>query len=255
MINKRDELIKLLKEGLKLVSEFKGGYSNNFISAEDFYEKLNKSIQKLEQGENEEILKQYYWFAPTCDWDDIVGKDGTNIGNQIFEFLSHLKKDLNLFTLIEVIIDYQSKVQKAVEVFNQKLNRQDLLTAWRHDKVLPQIGNFKKDGIVRYAFHGTGLEVIFDDKTKVDFDFYGQNQNSDGFDLWRIKTFIEDQPKKYEKYLDSSILKKDFNQLIIDKKIVKPIEDKQTELYIFAKNGETENKVKTTNTKWWQIWK
>jgi hypothetical protein len=58
----------------------------------NFYVAFSDSIAKLTSGDLTQLHKQYFWFAPTCDWDDLIGKDGQALGNEIFELLTALRK-------------------------------------------------------------------------------------------------------------------------------------------------------------------
>jgi hypothetical protein len=86
------DLIILLDEAEELASQFIGGYSNNFFSAEEFYEALKITIAKLKQGDTEVLNELWLWFAPTCDWDDFIGKDGEDLANKIHPLLRKLVK-------------------------------------------------------------------------------------------------------------------------------------------------------------------
>jgi hypothetical protein len=91
-------------------------------------------------------------------------------------------------TLIDIIKDYQIAADKAVKIFHEKYNVDNLLQSW-HSGVYNQTGNIKEKGVYFYAFHGIGLAVHFKDKI-VDFDFaFLPEQRHDGFDLWRLNSF------------------------------------------------------------------
>jgi hypothetical protein len=94
--DKLEELIGLLEISEKLASEFSGGHSNRFLSAEEFHAALSKSLEELEGGNISEINKLYYWFAPTGDWDDLIGEEGQSLANEIFELLSVLRKEFDM---------------------------------------------------------------------------------------------------------------------------------------------------------------
>lgn len=93
---KLNRLCELLDKAQTLSSEFSGGHSNHFSSAEEFHLALSDSIAKLKSGDINEIDKQYFWFALTCDWDDLIGKDGQSLANEIFEILTALKENIQL---------------------------------------------------------------------------------------------------------------------------------------------------------------
>ena len=88
---KLSRLYSLLENAEKLAREFSGGYSNHFIDAEDFHKSLSESIIKLKSGNWDEIDRLWVWFAPTCDWDDLIGRDGEVLANEVFLLLSDLK--------------------------------------------------------------------------------------------------------------------------------------------------------------------
>jgi hypothetical protein len=94
--DKLNKLYGLLDNAKRLSSEFSGGYSNHFLSAEEFHLALSESISKLKSGDTSEIDRQYFWFALTCDWDDLIGKDGQTLANEIFELLSDIRKTIIL---------------------------------------------------------------------------------------------------------------------------------------------------------------
>lgn len=249
-------LINFLDEAEKLASAFSGGYSNNFLSAQEFHKALSDSIIKLKAGDIDQLNHLWRWFAPTCDWDDFIGKDGVKLANEIYELVAELKISFKVYTLIDLIIDYQSYVELVITAFKKEFNRTDLLMACKQDKIYPHVGSLKKYHIKSYAFHGIGLAVIFNDNTSVDFDFaFLPEQRHDGFDLWRLGIFVSSKPEKYKKYLDKNKLEGDFNALVERKVIVKPDINPSTSLYFFqsslAKPKMSEKKSKKT---WWKIW-
>ena len=254
---KLERLYGLLDQANELASQFSGGYSNNFSSAEEFHSALDESINKLKAGDYDQIDKLYIWFAPTCDWDDFIHKEGESLANEISELLSDLKKTLKLCSLVEVIVDYQNAVEKVMSGFKQKFNRTDLLTAYRSDKVFAQKGDLNEYGIKRYAFHGIGLHATFNNNSTVDFDFaFLPDQRHNGFDLWRLSEFVGSQPDKYKKYLDKNKLENDFNELIQRGTILNPKMEHSTDLYFFKAHltsyEEADLKLKK---EWWKVWK
>ena len=82
------ELIEELKRASELLSEYKGGYSGEFLSAEEFYGALINEIKSIEQGNKTDLTRFYFWFAPTCEWDDFVAEEGEGLGNKIFARVS-----------------------------------------------------------------------------------------------------------------------------------------------------------------------
>ena len=255
--SKLERLIKLLDKAEKLVGQFSGGYSNNFFSAQEFHTALADSINKLKAGDTDQLNDLWLWFAPTSDWDDFIQKSGEDLANEIYPLVTDLIKSFKVYTIVDLITDYQTNVEKVIAAFKQEFKRTDLLTAYRQDKIYPQVGSLKKFHIKRYAFHGIGLAVDFDDNTSVDFDFaFLPEQRHDGFDLWRLGEFVSSRPDKYKKYLDKEKLEEDFNKLIERKAIVKPVINPSTSLYFFQ-SSLTKPKSADTKTEkaWWEIWK
>lgn len=254
--HKIEGLIKLLDKAEKLAGQFSGGYSNNFLSAQEFHEALTASINKLKAGDYDQLNDLWMWFAPTCDWDDLISKDGEDLANEIFAIVKELRIALNVYSIVDLISDYQAIVERVMIAFKQEFNRTDLLTAYRHDKIYPQIGSLKKYHIKRYAFHGIGLAVDFDDNTSVDFDFAElPEQRHDGFDIWRLEKFVSSRPEKYKKYLDTKKLEEDFNKLIERNAIIKPDIKPSTTLYFFNSSLVKPKLVENTKEKpKWKIW-
>lgn len=130
---------------------------------------------------------------------------------KIFDIKGHQTNDE--ITLINVIRDYQDTANLVVAIFKKKYGVENILEAW-HQNVYKQTGKLKGLGIKFYAFHGIGIAVKFSDKF-IDFDFAEIPElRHDGFDLWRLTSFIESQPKKFGKYLDKSVLQRDFENMI-----------------------------------------
>ncbi|MFT3705237.1 MAG: hypothetical protein QM802_22915 [Agriterribacter sp.] len=229
------QLYLLLEKAETLAKQFTGGYSNHFFSAEEFSSALTESITKLKVGEHDQINTLWMWFAPAGDWDDFIHQVGEGLANEIFALLSDLRKDADLKNIIDVIKDYQHSVERVMDAFKQAFNRTDLLKACRSDNIYPAVGELKKYGIKRYAFHGIGLAVDFNDKTSVDFDFaFLPGQRHDGFDLWRLGKFVSSRQDKYGKYDAHKMLESDFNKLIECGIIAKPKMGFSTTLYFFA---------------------
>ena len=92
MVTKK--LLDLLDSAVQLAGEFSGGYSNRFFSAEEFHAALQQAVADLKQGNYSVIDDLWIYFAPTCSWDDFVGKEGMNLGNEIFEMIDVIRKQL-----------------------------------------------------------------------------------------------------------------------------------------------------------------
>ena len=88
----KERLIRLLEKSEKMASNYSGGYSGHHLSAEEFHQDLKVAIRKYKNGDDSQINEFYFWFAPTCAWDDFIGKEGEHLGNQIFGILTKMKK-------------------------------------------------------------------------------------------------------------------------------------------------------------------
>lgn len=84
----KEQLLLLLDEAIKLSAEFSGGYSNEFLSAEDFHTALSDSVEKFKNGDLNQVYKLYLWFLPTSQWDNFIGGDGQDVANEICSILS-----------------------------------------------------------------------------------------------------------------------------------------------------------------------
>lgn len=88
----KKRLIKLLEQSEKMVSRYSGGYSGKYLSAQEFHKDLKSAIHDYKNGDDSRLDQFYIWFAPTCQWDDFVGKEGENLANEIFEIVDRLNK-------------------------------------------------------------------------------------------------------------------------------------------------------------------
>ena len=89
------ELSKLLEDlhsAERILSKYKGGYSGQTLSAEEFHEELVEAIDDVEFGNRTYLSRFWNWFAPTCEWDDFMGEEGVELGNRIFERVDRWKK-------------------------------------------------------------------------------------------------------------------------------------------------------------------
>lgn len=89
-------LIEDLEKAEIIASQYSGGYSERFLSAEEFHAALKDKIKKLKEGKYFVIDELNIWFLPTSDWDDFIGEEGIEIGNKISKQLSRLQKKLDI---------------------------------------------------------------------------------------------------------------------------------------------------------------
>lgn len=85
-------LLDLLEEAVILASQYSGGYSEGFMSAEQFHTTLAASVDRLKAGDYTELDQLYIWFAPAGAWDDLVGH--VALGHIIFEKAGDLQHRL-----------------------------------------------------------------------------------------------------------------------------------------------------------------
>lgn len=89
------ELFQDLDSALKLVSEYSGGYSGVFLSAEEFHKAFSDELSDLKHQNVPDFKKICVWFAPASAWDDFVGMDDMELGNRIFERAYRFYKSKN----------------------------------------------------------------------------------------------------------------------------------------------------------------
>ena len=86
----------------------------------------------------------------------------------------------------------------------------------------------------KYFFHGIGCAVHISPNEVVDFD-YGNNGGIDGFDHWRLWSFVEARKSKC-RGVTSEDVKLWLSQAVEAGEIERPTTEKYGSLYFFAKN-------------------
>src|SRR5688572_30609619 len=106
-------LITNLEKAEKLLSEFRGGYSGNFFSAEEFHAAFVDRLNLLKSGKEEVLNEFYFWFLPTCHWDDFTNGDGLEIGNEVYSnLLGYRKKHICIdISHLKSIEDFHKEVR------------------------------------------------------------------------------------------------------------------------------------------------
>jgi len=112
-MNNLSTLINKLEKAEKLLSEFRGGYSGEFLSAQEFHSAFKNSLEALKKDKLDSLSQFYFWFLPTSTWDDFTNGDGLELGNEIFSILTAIRKKI-------ISIDL-SKI-KSMEDFHNILN-------------------------------------------------------------------------------------------------------------------------------------
>jgi len=79
------ELFNDLDDAKKILAEIQGGYSGNFLSAEDFCKSFEEELYDLNHQNVPDFRQICLWFAPTSAWDDFVGFNGMELANRILE--------------------------------------------------------------------------------------------------------------------------------------------------------------------------
>ncbi|MEO5911748.1 MAG: hypothetical protein ABIP95_12735 [Pelobium sp.] len=144
-------LIALLNKAADLASQFSGGYSGEFMDAEEFHSALADSIKKLKGGDSAQLEKLNSWFLPTSCWDDFVVIAGQPLANEISKLLikmTDLQKAKKLFFNYDGSTFYMSR--NGVEGEYQSYHIPDLLqNEWLNElraeklTVLNEPGNWK----------------------------------------------------------------------------------------------------------------
>ena len=131
--------------------------------------------------------------------------------------------------LIKIISDFQSKVEIANELLKTHLNT-DEPHNW--GPPIEQVGML--DGKLKYFFHGIGCAVNITETEVVDFD-YGSNGRIDGFDHWRLWSFVDDRKNIYPS-ITSGDIKRWLAEALEAEEIVRPATEKYGSLLYFGAN-------------------
>ena len=86
------DLLEDLHLAEDMLENYTGGYSGEFLSAEEFADALSDAVYDIEFGNKSDLSKFWIWFAPTCTWADFVGMEGTDLGNRIFSRVNKWQK-------------------------------------------------------------------------------------------------------------------------------------------------------------------
>jgi hypothetical protein len=130
---------------------------------------------------------------------------------------------------LEVVTAFQARVRYAIGLFDQHRGVRDLMN-WR-GAGLNQVGFIDKDDTMPYAFHGIGCRASTP-KGPIDWDF-GNAGRIDGFDLWRLETFVEANAAEFPDVAENGTLRKGFEAALAAGKIRKS-ESRNDHLYYRA---------------------
>ena len=131
--------------------------------------------------------------------------------------------------LYKLNTSYQQKVAEANSLLKTELET-DEPQCWQQK--YSQVGNLGSG--CRYRFHGIGCTVEFNGSEEVDFD-YGPGGRIDGFDLWRLKRFLENRKPEFAEITETQ-LETWFESAIKDNEIVKLHSGEPDDLYYFAQH-------------------
>ena len=85
-----DDLLPLLAVAADKFAARKGPIWSEYSSGEELAQTVRDCMDCIRGGTLEQNRKKQLWliFAPTCDWDDVVGD--AELGNQIFSIIDYL---------------------------------------------------------------------------------------------------------------------------------------------------------------------
>ena len=70
----RKRIIPALNQAHAIASNYEGGWSDEFSSAQEFSAALRRAIDSFEAGDLSQIDDLARWFVITGDWDDLIGE-------------------------------------------------------------------------------------------------------------------------------------------------------------------------------------
>jgi hypothetical protein len=117
--------------------------------------------------------------------------------------------------LARLIYDYKSSVRAAVVLMQRSGIQMPYSSAEWVEFDIPMHGELK--GNARYFKHGVGCEIRFP-MSSVDFDF-GDQGEIDGFDLWRLQQFSEENFYKYG-FETQGVIKQLFEEAIAAEELI-----------------------------------
>ena len=134
---------------------------------------------------------------------------------------------MNTDILLKLIYNFQSRVQLAITLFDIHLGLKNVMY-WRQAKI-PIKGFLDKEKTMPYYFHGSGC-CLKTPEGEIDWDF-GDRGRFDGFDLWRLKKFVNNNKGSYPDFEDDKILSQTFEFAIKIGIIKKDITEQAGHLY------------------------
>lgn len=136
--------------------------------------------------------------------------------------------------LREVVRAFQADVQRALSLFREHRNAEGV-HAWR-SLGFEQTGHIDTEKRYPYFFHGIGCCVHLDRNAHIDWDF-GHGGRANGFDLWRLRKFLEGRPQ-LQASLPLSELEALFDAAVRNGSIVSPWRAHWDHLYYLTEDVE-----------------
>jgi hypothetical protein len=132
----------------------------------------------------------------------------------------------NAEQIIALIHSYRALASKAVLSMRQHFRTENLLSARRQGLIPPR----GKIGATAFSFHGVGCWFQLPNGS-IDVDF-GPGEKFDGFDAWRLKSLIDDNPAIWNQTrISEQQIQSGLNELLAVGEIVLPRLDPTPHLY------------------------
>lgn len=136
--------------------------------------------------------------------------------------------------LLNLIVEYIKTAQYCCGILRENIpDGIPILGAYRQ-KVITKNGKIKG---LTYNFHGVGCYFEFEDGREINIDF-GPNDRCDGFDLYRLRFFLQHLTNKnsFSLLLNEGHLKEEFEKLITENIIYNPRWEPSPHLYYLLIN-------------------
>lgn len=118
---------------------------------------------------------------------------------------------------LRLIRDYISCSEYMCSILRDEYPAKESLLRARRINIIPKTGELP--GKVFFNFHGGGCYFEFENGS-IDLDF-GPDDRCDGFDYYRLKNYLSETRKvDYKELHNSEILKREFENLILNGEIV-----------------------------------
>lgn len=130
--------------------------------------------------------------------------------------------------MLSLIREYLTSARAARDLLRSRFEIDDLLRA-RRLGTLPKDGWLDRERRVHYSFHGVGCTIESRGEV-IDFDF-GPGGLVDGFDLWRLRQFLESRREKYPSLQTGEKQEVAFAKLVQEGLVIKSDELPSPHLY------------------------